>query len=125
VAAVQVKRATEAPSPADGMRVLVDRRWPPGVGKEAIAVDLWLKEAAPSEALRRWYGSDASRWDGFTERYRAEVESRDGVLRLLRELRRRGPVTLLHAGRDGSHSNAAALKRIIEAESAAAPGEHP
>ena len=120
---VDVKRATDPASAADGMRVLVDGRWPPFVAKDAISVDLWLKEAAPSEALRRWYGGDAGRWEAFTARYRAEIAQRDGVLRLLRELARRGPVTLLHAGRDGARSNAAALRSIIESEGAAAPGE--
>ena len=76
---VGVKCATAAPDREDGMRVLVERRWPPGFRKDAISVDLWLKEAAPSDALRRWLAQDASRWPQFVQRYRAEVEARDGT----------------------------------------------
>src|SRR5690554_5891493 len=101
-----LKRTTDAPSPADGIRVLVDRRWPPGVSRDAAAVDLWLKEAAPSEALRRWYARDPARRAEFRARYRAEIERREGILRMLQELRRRGSLTLLHAARDAVHTNA-------------------
>jgi uncharacterized protein YeaO (DUF488 family) len=109
-----VKRATSLPDPRDGMRVLVDRRWPPGRTRNAVAVDLWLREAAPSEALRRWYGRDVARWPGFIERYRSELRSRADLVRLLRELQRRGPVTLLHGARDPEHNNATALRRILD-----------
>ena len=109
-----VKRATATPDRHDGMRVLVDRRWPPGCTRDEVAVDLWLREAAPSEALRRWYGRDASRWPAFVERYRSEIRDRADLVRLLRELGRRGPVTLLHGTRDAEHNNAAALRRILD-----------
>jgi uncharacterized protein YeaO (DUF488 family) len=109
-----VKRATSTPHPHDGMRVLVDRRWPAGCTKDEVAVDLWLREAAPSEALRRWYGHDAERWPAFVERYRSEIRDRADLVRLLRELERRGPVTLLHGTRDPEHNNAVALRRILD-----------
>ena len=109
-----VKRASAAPDPQDGMRVLVDRRWPPGCTRDAVAVDLWLREAGPSEALRRWYGGDTDRWPGFVERYRSEMRDRADLVRLLRELGRRGQVTLLHGTRDAEHNNAVALRRILD-----------
>lgn len=109
-----LKRCTEAPEPRDGMRVLVDRRWPPALKKDAVTIDLWLKDAGPSEALRRWWGRDVRRWEGFTARYRDELRRRDDLVRLLTELRRRGPVTLLYGVCDAAHNNAAALKRILD-----------
>ena len=78
------------------MRVLVDRLWPRGVSKEELAVDFWLKDAAPSDALRRWYGHKPQRWESFAAKYRGELAKRSDLLRLLDELRRRGRVTLLY-----------------------------
>ena len=88
-----LKRAYEAPAPGDGVRVLVDRLWPRGLSKEQLAIDFWLKDAAPSDALRRWYGHDPRRWNAFALKYRAELARRTDPLRLLDELRRRGRVT--------------------------------
>ena len=69
----QVKRIYEQREPADGYRVLVDRVWPRGMTKEAAAIDLWLKEAGPSTALRKWFGHDPARWTEFKRRYAAEL----------------------------------------------------
>jgi uncharacterized protein YeaO (DUF488 family) len=110
---IAVKRASERSSVDDGMRVLVDRQWPPGLTKEQVGVDLWLKEAAPSEALRRWYGHDPRRWESFAERYRAELEQRADLLRLLDELRRTCPVTLVYGARDASRNNAVVLREVL------------
>jgi uncharacterized protein YeaO (DUF488 family) len=111
--AIAVKRASESSSIDDGMRVLVDRQWPPGLSKEQVGIDLWLKEAAPSEALRRWYGRDPRRWESFVERYRAELEQRGDLLRLLDELRRTCPVTLVYGVRDASRNNAVVLREVL------------
>lgn len=113
-AALHVKHASEHPSPADGMRVLVERRWPPGLTRERVAADLWLKDAGPSDALRRWCARDPRRWEAFKARYRAELEPRADLLRLIDELRGRGPVTLLHGFRDTSRNSAQALREILE-----------
>lgn len=121
MARLAIKRAADEPSPDDGMRVLVDPQWPPGLSREATCVDLWLKEAAPSLTLRRWHAMNPDRWPAFKERYRAELVGRHGLMRLLTELHRRGPVTLLHAARDGSRSNAAALVEILESDDGARP----
>lgn len=117
---VGLKRAYEAPSASDGMRVLVDRLWPRGLTKEQLAVDFWLKEAAPSDALRRWYGHKPSRWRSFAAKYRAELEQRTDLLRLLDEMRRRGRVTLLYGARDTARNNAVVLREVLEERRCAA-----
>lgn len=112
--AVGLKRAYEQPSPDDGMRVLVDRLWPRGLSKERLAVDFWLKEAAPSDELRRWYGHEPRRWESFVAKYRAELAQRADLLRLLDELRRRGRVTLLYGARDTTRNNAVVLRQVLD-----------
>ena len=114
VPAMAVKHASEAALSTDGMRVLVERRWPAGKRRDDVAVDLWLREAAPSESLRRWLRRAPRGWDDYVSRYRAEMAARRDILRLLRELGRRGPVTLLHTTRDPEHNNAAALRKILD-----------
>lgn len=111
---VSLKRAYELASPDDGMRVLVDRLWPRGVSKEHLAVDFWLKDAAPSDALRRWYGHKPGRWESFATKYRGELAQRADLLRLLDELRRRGRVTLIYGARDTARNNAVVLREVLE-----------
>jgi uncharacterized protein YeaO (DUF488 family) len=111
---VDLKRAYEQPSPGDGMRVLVDRLWPRGLSEEQLAVDFWLKDAAPSDRLRRWYGHEPRRWKSFAAKYRAELAQRADLLRLLDELRRRGRVTLLYGARDTARNNAVVLREVLE-----------
>lgn len=112
--AVDLKRAYERPSPEDGMRVLVDRLWPRGLSKGQLAVDFWLKDASPSDALRRWYGHDPRRWKSFAAKYRAELAQQTDLLRLLDELRRRGRVTLLYGARDTARNNAVVLREVLD-----------
>lgn len=112
--AVGLKRAYEPSSPDDGIRVLVDRLWPRGLGKEQLAVDFWLKDTAPSDALRRWYGHEPRRWESFSAKYRAELARRTELLRLLDELRRRGRVTLIYSARDAGRNNAVVLREVLE-----------
>lgn len=111
---VRVKRAYEQPSAGDGMRVLVDRLWPRGLTREQLAVDFWLKDVAPSNALRRWFGHEPSRWKSFAAKYRVELAQRADLLHLLDELRRRGRITLLYGARDGARNNAVVLRKVIE-----------
>ena len=111
--AISVKHASSRPSPDDGMRVLIEDHWPAGLRKDQVAADLWLKEVAPSPALRRWYAREPARWDAFAARYRAELTGRPEVLRLLRELRARGPITLLHGMRDDSRNCAAVVRELL------------
>lgn len=110
---VVVKRARDTASDEDGMRVLVDRLWPRGLTKERVAADLWLKEIAPSDALRRWYDHEPSRWAAFTQKYRAELAQHPDLLRLLDELRRSSRLTLLYGARDALHNNALVLQQVL------------
>ena len=115
-----LKHASSRPQPADGMRVLLEGSWPAGLRKEVVAADLWLKEAAPTERLSRWYSQDPQRWRAFVARYRAELRRQPDLLRLLDELHRRGPLTLLHSRRDGSRTCAVVVRDLLEERSRAA-----
>lgn len=111
---VAIKRVYESVSPRDGFRVLVDRVWPRGVAKAQARIDLWLREIAPSTALRRWFRHDPARWKTFCARYREELREKTDLLDLLHERARRGPVTLLYSARDKEFNQAAALKLFLE-----------
>jgi uncharacterized protein YeaO (DUF488 family) len=123
---VGLKRAYEDHGPRDGMRVLVDRLWPRGLGRKTLSVDFWLKDLAPSDALRRWYGHRPDRWASFAAKYRAELakEKRVALLRLLDELRRRGHVTLLYGARDTERNHAVVLRDVLEERRRAAREPH-
>jgi uncharacterized protein YeaO (DUF488 family) len=101
---------------ADGKNVLVDRLWPRGLRKEDLGVDLWLRELAPSDGLRRWYGHRPERWDEFRRRYRSELREpdRSGLLDELERLARQGPVTLLYGARDRARNQAVVVRDAIE-----------
>jgi uncharacterized protein YeaO (DUF488 family) len=118
--AIKLKRVYDAPRPDDGVRVLVDRLWPRGLSRRAACADLWLKEAAPSSSLRRWYGHDPRRWKAFRRKYRAELAQRPEILSLLSDLRRRAPLTLLFGAHDAARNNAVVLRDVLEN-----PGETP
>jgi len=112
--AVRTKRIYEAVTPEDGFRVLVDRLWPRGISKERAHVDVWARELAPSDALRKWYGHRPARWEEFQRRFARELEGQEeSFQRLLAEAQRQ-PVTLLYASRETELNNAAALKGRLE-----------
>ncbi|MGX9146178.1 DUF488 domain-containing protein [Mesorhizobium sp. 128a] len=106
---LMVKRIYGPPAPDDGQRVLVDRIWPRGVRKEDAALTLWLKEIAPSDELRKWFGHEPARWAEFRERYRAELDANGEVVAQLCALFGEGKVTLLYGAHDEVHNNAVAL----------------
>lgn len=110
---VRLKRAYEPAEPDDGMRILVDRLWPRGVRKADAAVDLWLKDVAPSTALRKWFGHDPARWQAFRERYAEELRQRPEALSRIRELARKGPVTLVYSAHDEAHNDAVVLRELV------------
>ena len=109
VISLRVKRVYDKPSSEDGVRVLVDRLWPRGLSKTTAAVDLWLKDIAPSLALRRWFNHDPSRWAEFTHRYAVELDRKKAAIAALAGAVRRGRVTLVFGARDERHNNAVAL----------------
>ena len=92
----------------------VDRLWPRGVTREAAHIDLWLREIAPSAALRKWFGHDPARWREFQRRYAAEIEQHPDALAQLVAQAHKGPVTLVYAAKDEAHNNAVALKALLE-----------
>jgi len=106
---IRVKRVYEPSAPDDGARFLVDRLWPRGMKREALQLDGWLKEVAPSDTLRRWFGHDPKKWEEFRRRYFVELDGRPEAWRLILEAARRGKVTLLYGARDTEHNNAVAL----------------
>lgn len=111
---IRLKRAYDAPSPEDGLRVLVDRLWPRGLKRDTAKIDLWLKDAAPSAELRRWFAHDPQRWGEFRDRYRAELATNSPSLTALRELIEPGrPLTLLFAAKDAAHNNAVVLREVL------------
>ena len=110
---IKLKRAYEPASAQDGTRVLVDRLWPRGVSKDAAALDLWLKELAPSTGLRKWFGHDPARWAEFQGRYAQEVREHPQLLAQLRDLARKGPVTLVFSARDEAHNDAIVLRQLL------------
>jgi uncharacterized protein YeaO (DUF488 family) len=111
---IQLKRVYEEPSKKDGMRVLVERLWPRGLTKERAAVDLWLKDVAPSPELRKWFGHDPARWEQFQERYRQELREKKDAVQLLKQKGKEGTVTLVYAARDEEHNGALVLKRLLQ-----------
>ncbi|MDF2117730.1 DUF488 domain-containing protein [Roseiarcaceae bacterium H3SJ34-1] len=110
---MKIKRIYDAPAKTDGTRVLVDRVWPRGMTKEHAAVDLWLKEIAPSATLRKWFAHDAKRWAEFQSRYRAELDANAAVVQQLRDLAAKEKITLLYSAHDTEHNNAVALSGYL------------
>src|SRR3954467_9718088 len=116
---IQLKRAYEPASRKDGSRVLVERLWPRGLTKQRAALDLWLKDVAPSPELRKWFGHDPAKWKRFEQRYWKELkgpkQAKEAV-ELLRRKTERGTVTLVYAARDVEHNGAVALRQFLERE---------
>jgi uncharacterized protein YeaO (DUF488 family) len=111
-----VKRVYEPAQRRDGTRFLVERLWPRGVRKEALQLDGWLKDVAPTDALRRWFGHDPQKWKEFRRRYFAELDGKPEAWQPVLEVARHGTVTLLYSARDLEHNNALALKDYLQAK---------
>jgi len=112
---VRITRAYEPASDSDGYRVLVDRLWPRGVSKEKAHLGVWMREIAPSTALRRWFGHDPARWDEFGHRYQIELAEpeRCHLVDALAERATHGPVTLIYGARDVLHNEAVILRTVV------------
>lgn len=111
---IAIKRVYEPAADSDGQRVLVDRLWPRGVRKEDARLDEWLKEIAPSDELRKWFGHDPERWTEFQKRYREELKGKGEALEQLRALTAKGKVTLLFGAHDEKHNNAVVLADYLK-----------
>ena len=111
---IRVERAYGATPHAHGARYLVDRIWPRGVTRDAIRLDGWLREVAPSDRLRRWFGHDPKRWTEFEKRYFAELDANPAAVAPLVDAVKRGDVTLVFGAKDEEHNNAVALRGYLE-----------
>lgn len=110
---LRLKRAYAPAAAGDGTRILVDRLWPRGISKEKADLAEWMKEIAPSTALREWFGHDPARWPEFQRRYRAELAGHAADLDRLRTLAQAGVVTLVYGARDTVHNDAAVLRDLL------------
>lgn len=113
---IKLKRMYSLPDEEDGERYLVDRMWPRGVSKDQADLTDWLKDLAPSDALRRWFGHDPERWGEFRRRYKLELhaEVKEKLIRKLANKAQNGTITLTYAAKDTEHNNAVVLKEVIE-----------
>lgn len=116
-AGLRIKRVYDPATPDDGCRILVDRVWPRGVQKQRARISLWLKSAAPSTELRKWFGHDPARWQEFRRRYLRELEEKQDELAPIRaELKKTGRVTLVYSARDTERNQAVVLLEYLANE---------
>ncbi len=111
---LKIKRVYEEPAKEDGFRILVDRLWPRGLTKEKAKVDLWLKDIAPSDALRKWYQHDPEKWQEFMRRYFSELKGKKESLDLIQSKVQKGTVTLLFGSKEERINKAHALKEYLQ-----------
>lgn len=110
---VKLKRAYEPAATEDGLRFLVDRLWPRGVSRGDARLDGWMKQVAPSDALRAWFGHDPRRWQEFRRRYRMELAQHARDVAELRRLARQRPITLVYSAKDEIHNDAVVLRAVL------------
>lgn len=111
---IAIGRAYATPGESDGYRILVDRLWPRGLKKEAAHLDLWLKDIAPSPALRTWFGHDPAKFAEFKKRYAAELEANANAVAEIERISAQTPITLVYAAKDETHNHAIVLKAFLE-----------
>jgi uncharacterized protein YeaO (DUF488 family) len=112
---IQVKRVYEPPEYGDATCFLVDRLWPRGIKKESLPLTAWLKDVAPSDGLRRWFGHDPVKWEEFQHRYQLELAANPEAWRPILQAARQGNVILLYGAHDPVHNNAVTLKAYLDA----------
>ncbi|HHT0594093.1 TPA: DUF488 domain-containing protein [Legionella anisa] len=112
---IKIKRIYETPDSSDGYRILVDRLWPRGVKNETAAIDLWLKEVSPSNALRQWFNREPDKWQEFQKRYAQELTEKQELFATITTHTENQTVTLLYSAKDAKHNNAQALLEFIHA----------
>jgi uncharacterized protein YeaO (DUF488 family) len=110
---IRIKRTYDQPTSADGRRILVDRLWPRGMTKEALAMDAWLKDVTPSTGLRQWFGHRPERWDEFRRRYERELDANIDAWAPIVEASTKGVVTLLYSAQDVAHNHAIVLRDYL------------
>ena len=110
---LRIKRTYDPPARGDGRRILVERLWPRGMTKEAVAADAWMKEVAPSGRLRQWFSHQVARWQEFRRRYGEELDANPGAWQPILDAEKRGTVTLLYSARDVLHNGAVVLRDYL------------
>jgi len=113
---IRVRRVYNPPGQGEGERFLVDRLWLRGLKKESLRLDAWLRDVAPSDALRRWFGHNPKKWEEFRCRYFAELDGKGEAWEPILKVARRGNVTLLFSARDTRHNNVLALRDFLMAK---------
>ncbi len=113
---IKIKRVYEKTDREDGFRILVDRLWPRGLSREKAKIDLWLKEIAPSNQLRRWFAHTPAKWPGFKKQYLRELEAHKDLLSPIIAHAKKQDVTLLYGAKNERFNNALALKEYVEGE---------
>jgi uncharacterized protein YeaO (DUF488 family) len=112
---IRIKRIYDSPAKEDGYRILIDRLWPRGLTKEKAKIDLWLREIAPSDELRKWFSHDPAKWTEFKKRYEKELANKQELLRKIMQLEKeKGVVTLLYSTKETEHNNAVALQGFLK-----------
>jgi len=112
---IQIKRVYELSEKKDGYRILIDRLWPRGVSKEKANLDVWLKEIAPSDALRKWFSHDPKKWTEFERKYKEELKDKKQYLDQIKDAEKKSKiVTLLYAAKDTEHNNALVVKEFLK-----------
>lgn len=109
-----IKRVYSTPQKTDGYRILVDRLWPRGIKKSEAKVDLWLKEIAPSNELRKWFDHDPKKWSKFKIKYTRELLNKSEELKIIKQKIKDSTVTLVYGAKDKEHNQAIALQGFIE-----------
>jgi len=113
---IKLKRVYAQPSQDDGYRILVDRLWPRGFSREMLKIDQWMREVAPSDALRKWFSHDPKKWEDFLKRYKKELNTNEAFQKLVELVKNKETVTLVYSAKDEEHNQAVALKMFIEEE---------
>jgi len=112
---INIKRVYEKPAKEDGWRVLVDRLWPRGMTKQSAHLDVWMKDVAPSDALRKWFGHEPDKWGEFQKKYRSELAKKKELVAELRKMaKEHGTLTLLFGAKDEEHNQAVVLAQVLK-----------
>ncbi len=110
-----IKRVYNKPEKKDGFRVLIDRLWPRGLSKEKAKIDLWLKDIAPSDKLRKWFSHDPKKWGDFQKKYKNELKNKKEIIQRIKQIKKRKKViTLLYSAKDEEHNNAVVLREFLQ-----------
>jgi uncharacterized protein YeaO (DUF488 family) len=111
---IKVKRIYDKPSKEDGLRIIVDRLWPRGVSKKDASIDIWIKDIAPSNELRKWFNHDPEKWDEFKIRYFSELDHKSELVKEVLSRAKKGTLTLVFSAKEEKYNNAEALKVYLE-----------